>query len=78
MSGFRQAFTAQQLADHDDHYLNVMGRLKPGVSLAQAQSELNVIALRLQQQYPIDDKDRGFRLSRSPRPCWAMSGRCCG
>ena len=57
-----EAFTAQQVADHDLHYLNVMGRLKPGLSLAQAQSELKVIALRLQQQYPIDDKDRGFRL----------------
>jgi putative ABC transport system permease protein len=56
------AYTPQQLADHDDHYLSVAGRLKPGVSLAQAQSEASVIALRLQQQYPIDDKDRGFRL----------------
>jgi len=59
---FPAAFTAQRLADHDNHYLDVMGRIKPGVSLAQAQSELNVIALRLQNQYPIDDKDRGFRL----------------
>ncbi len=57
------AFTAQRLADHDNHFLNVMGRLKPGVSLPQAQSELNVIALRLQHQYPIDDVDRGFRLA---------------
>jgi putative ABC transport system permease protein len=56
------AYTPQQLADHDDHYLSVAGRLKSGVSLAQAQSEASVIALRLQQQYPIDDKDRGFRL----------------
>lgn len=56
------AYTSQQLADHDDHYLSVAGRLKPGVSLAQAQSEASVIALRLEQQYPIDDKDRGFRL----------------
>ena len=55
-----EAFTAQKLADHDNHYLNVMGRLKPGVSTAQAQSELNVIALRLQKQYPLDDKDRGL------------------
>jgi putative ABC transport system permease protein len=57
------AFTPQQISDHDDHFLNVVGRLKAGVSMGQAQSELNVIALRLQQQYPLDDKDRGFRLT---------------
>ena len=56
------AFTPAQLADHDDHYLNVMARIKPGVVMAQAQSELDVIAQRLQQQYPLDDADRGFRL----------------
>jgi putative ABC transport system permease protein len=58
------AYTPQQLADHDDHYLSVMGRLKPGVSFAQAQSELHVIAQRLGQQYPIDDKDRTLRVQR--------------
>jgi putative ABC transport system permease protein len=57
------AFTETQLADHDAHFLNVMGRLKPGVSLAQAQSEIHLIALRLQQQYPIDDKGRDLRLT---------------
>jgi putative ABC transport system permease protein len=57
------AYTPQQLADHDDHYLSVIGRLKPGVKLGAAQSELNLVAQRLQQQYPIDDKDRGFRLT---------------
>jgi putative ABC transport system permease protein len=56
------AFSAGQLADHDNHYLNVMARLKRGTSQAQAQSELNVIAQWLQKQYPIDDQDRGFRL----------------
>lgn len=56
------AFRSQQLANHDDHFLSVIGRLNPRVSLAQAQSELNVIAMRLQQQYPSDDKDRGLRL----------------
>jgi len=54
------AFTPAQLADHDDHYLNVMARLKPGVVLAQAQSELELIAQRLQKQYPLDDADRSF------------------
>jgi putative ABC transport system permease protein len=56
------AFTPAQLAEHDDHYLAVMARLKPGVEMAKAQSELDVIAQRLQQQYPLDDADRSFRI----------------
>jgi predicted permease len=58
-----EAFSPEKIANHDEHYLTVIGRRKPGVSLAQMQSELNVIALRLQQQYPIDDKGRGFRVT---------------
>ena len=56
------AFTPAQLAEHDDHYLNVMARLKAGVAMGTAQSELDVIAQRLQQQYPLDDADHGFRI----------------
>ncbi len=56
------AFTPAQLAEHDNHYLNVMARLKPGVVLAQAQSEVELIAQRLQKQYPLDDADRSFRI----------------
>ncbi len=61
------AYTAVQLADHDDHYLSVIGRLKPGVTLAAAQSELNVTAQRLQRQYPIDTKIEVSRNSASNR-----------
>ena len=57
------AYTAQQLANHDDHYLNVIGRLKPGITLAAAQSEMKLIAERLQQQFPIEDKERDLYLS---------------
>lgn len=57
-----QRFTAAQIADHDDHYLSVMGRLRGGVTPAQAQSELDAIAERLQKLYPLDDKGRTFRV----------------
>ncbi|MFZ0734078.1 MAG: ABC transporter permease [Candidatus Sulfotelmatobacter sp.] len=56
-------YTAQQLAQHGDHYLHVAGRLKPGVTLAAAQSEMKVIAQRLQQQFPVEDKERDLYLS---------------
>jgi putative ABC transport system permease protein len=56
------AFTPAQIADHDNHYLNVTARLKAGVAITQAQSELELIAHRLQQQYPLDDADRSFRI----------------
>jgi putative ABC transport system permease protein len=58
-----EAFSLKQVADYDSHFLNVMGRLKNGVSAAQAQAELNAIAERLQQQHPIDNQDRGFRVT---------------
>src|SRR5215469_5561031 len=35
------AYDAQQIAGRDVHYLSVMGRLKPGVKLSAAQSELD-------------------------------------
>jgi putative ABC transport system permease protein len=57
------AFSAKQLADHDDHYLNVLTRLRDGVSQASAQAEMNVLATLQQQRYPLDDKDRGFSVA---------------
>ncbi|HEY6187243.1 MAG TPA: ABC transporter permease [Pyrinomonadaceae bacterium] len=45
------AFTAQEAANRGGHYLKVVARIKPGVTLQQAQTEMNAIAVRLQQQY---------------------------
>ncbi len=42
------------------NFLDVIGRLKPGAALAVAQTELNVIATRLERAYPDDDKGLGF------------------
>ena len=44
------------------HFLRVIGRLKPGVTPEQAQSDLNAIASRLEQQYPDTNTQRGLRL----------------
>ena len=54
------AFTPAQHVNYDNHYLTGLGRLKPGVTFAQAQAELNVITARLQQQHPLEDKERSF------------------
>jgi putative ABC transport system permease protein len=45
------AFKREQI-NHDAHFILVMGRLKDGVTLDQAQAELNGIASQLQTEYP--------------------------
>lgn len=44
------------------HYLRVIGRLKPGVTIAQARTEIATIAARLAAQYPESNKDMGTGL----------------
>jgi predicted permease len=42
------------------HPLCVFARLKPGVSMRQAQADLNQVAANLQRLYPADDKESGI------------------
>ena len=41
---------AAQNRDHEDY--NIMGKLKPGISVGQAQAEMDTITARLRQDYP--------------------------
>jgi putative ABC transport system permease protein len=46
----------------DRSYLNAFARLKSGVTLQQAQAQMNAIAQRLEKQYPNEDEDAGVVL----------------
>jgi predicted permease len=52
-------FKPEQL-NHDFHWLLVFGRLKPQVTLAQAQADMNVVAARVAHDYPVSNKGWGI------------------
>src|SRR5262245_1665906 len=55
-------YTADQLADRGDHAFQALGRIKPGVTLEQAQGQMQLIAWRLAEQYPAAQANRGIKL----------------
>jgi predicted permease len=44
------AASASQVRDHEDY--NIIGKLKRGVSVSQAQAEMNIITARLRREFP--------------------------
>jgi putative ABC transport system permease protein len=56
------ALTDAERNDRKLHNLVVVGRLKDGVSIPQAQSEMRTIAARLAQQYPSTNTNTGTRV----------------
>ena len=52
------SFKPQQIV-HDAHFILVMGRLKDGVTIEQAQSEMNGIAAQLASEYPKSNANWG-------------------
>src|SRR5580692_4862536 len=47
-----ERFTKEQLANHGSHFLEVVARLKPEVSLKSANADLAVIAQQLEKEHP--------------------------
>jgi macrolide transport system ATP-binding/permease protein len=62
MSTVEGDFKNNFMTDRTARSLIVYGRLKPGVSVQQAQTALNVIARRVADEHPQDEKDLGLRV----------------
>src|SRR5438270_2492727 len=58
-------------ADRGSWEFNVIGRLRPGISVQMAEADLKRIASGLAQSYPKDDKGMGFMLR--PSSTWIAS-----
>jgi putative ABC transport system permease protein len=54
------SLTAAQLADRNNHFLNVVARLRTNVTLTQANAELAALATRLRHDDPESNRDVGM------------------
>ncbi len=52
-------FDEQAYQDRNNNYIVAVARLRPGMSVAQARAEIQVIANQLKQQYPKENRDTG-------------------
>ena len=57
------AFKLEQI-NHDAHWLAVMGRLKPGVTLQQAQADMDTVANRIAGVYPASNRGWGTSIQQ--------------
>ncbi len=59
-------------ARHDHNALMVLARMKPGISLAQAKANMDVVTSALERQHPTENKDD--RTGISPLRDWMTGG----
>jgi len=57
-------FSDKAASNRGSHAYSSVGRIKPGVTLEQAQEQMSVIARRLEQQYPDEQAKRGVIVGR--------------
>jgi predicted permease len=76
------SFKPEQI-NRDNHPLLVIGRLKPGVSIAEAQADLQVIAAHLAKEYPATNQNLGAHVTplrnywfakQTQNTLWALLG----
>ncbi|MGC1687811.1 MAG: ABC transporter permease [Candidatus Acidiferrales bacterium] len=61
-----QALPGEDIAERSPTFVHIMGRLRPGVTMAQAQAEMATIAGNLAREYPDTNKNIGVALA----PVW--------
>ena len=72
----------KKLGPRGEHYLRAIGRLKPGVTLAQARADLKAVSARYEKQYPDSNKNvsaivipfREVLVGDSSSQLWTMFG----
>ena len=67
MSMQPQVLPGEDLEQRWPTFVHIMGRLMPGVTLAQAQAEMSTLASDFQKEYPEAEKDVGISVT----PVWA-------
>src|SRR5437773_803780 len=60
---YRPVAEAYDESQRDARHLRAIARLKPGVTMQQAQGEMSVLAQRLEQEHPWTNKGRGLTLA---------------
>lgn len=65
LSMSKSVWGIEQLAARDNFWLNVSGRLKPGVSLPQAEQEMNLLMRQIATDHPEEHKD-SIRITLHP------------
>jgi putative ABC transport system permease protein len=60
------ALTDRERQERQERSLAVMGRIKPNISLSEAQAEMGVLGSRWAQQFPATNEGWGVKLARLP------------
>ena len=60
------AFTPQRRRMHDEHYLSVYGRLKPGATRERAMAQLDTVAAQISRDFASELAGLGVKFSMAP------------
>jgi predicted permease len=56
-------FAEEDFTDRSNNYLRVLAKLRPGVTLASAQAEMNAVAAAMERAWPKENKNVGARVN---------------